>query len=245
MLEASRTHTQRTPPLPLSYLSLAHTHLLAIISKKTATMSFDAKTIAAANKEGGKKGQDLIGMADMGGIKFFNVAIDNSQGEWELLEACMQGANREVDDNAEVRSSCPPFLLFLSLFRLHDGVDPSSNGELNVRRVAKALLRHRRCRAALSACAFSYEREPCTIFVGKCISLFVRSYDFDSSLRGDFRRVVKPRVTRHLVGECARFLRSWHRAERSIAPVSTCNRAALREHSHRCARAGRASLYAV
>lgn len=67
-----------------------------------AAEGFDKKVIAAAFKEGGKKGQDLIGMADMGGIKFFNVAIDQAQGEWELLEQTMQGANVVVDDTAEV-----------------------------------------------------------------------------------------------------------------------------------------------
>lgn len=66
-------------------------------------MSFDKKEIAAAYKEGGKKGQDLIGMADMGGIKFFNVAIDQAQGAWELLDETMKGANKEVDENAEER----------------------------------------------------------------------------------------------------------------------------------------------
>jgi hypothetical protein len=40
----------------------------------------DPKALAAAKKEGGKKGQDLCGMADMGGIRFFHVAIDNANG---------------------------------------------------------------------------------------------------------------------------------------------------------------------
>lgn len=81
-------------------------------------MAFDKKEIAAAFKEGGKKGQDLIGMADMGGIRFFNVVIDQAQGEWELLEECMQGANKEVEDGAEVSTRCGCVSRLVLLLRL-------------------------------------------------------------------------------------------------------------------------------
>lgn len=90
-----------------------------------AAEGFDKKVIAAAFKEGGKKGQDLIGMADMGGIKFFNVAIDQAQGEWELLEQTMQGANVVVDDSAEV-GVFPLLFTLLPYLKLMLGVSHSS-----------------------------------------------------------------------------------------------------------------------
>merc|ERR1712146_438808 len=63
----------------------------------------DDKAKKAALKEGGKKGQDLCGMADMGGVKFFHVAMESPKGDFELLELCMEGANKEVDETAEDR----------------------------------------------------------------------------------------------------------------------------------------------
>lgn len=61
------------------------------------------KQLKASIKEGGKKGQDLIGMSDMGGVKFFSVAIDSAEGQWELMDAVMQGMNKEVDPTADDR----------------------------------------------------------------------------------------------------------------------------------------------
>ena len=62
----------------------------------------DEKQKKAALKEGGKKGQDLAGMADFG-IKFFHVAMDTPKGDWDLLELCMDGACKEVDETADDR----------------------------------------------------------------------------------------------------------------------------------------------
>lgn len=61
------------------------------------------KQLKAALKEGGKKGQDLAGMSDMGGVKFFSVAVDSASGEWELMDAILEGMNKEVDPNADDR----------------------------------------------------------------------------------------------------------------------------------------------
>lgn len=61
------------------------------------------KQLKAATKEGGKKGQDLAGMRDMGGVKFFSVAVDSANGNWELMEAIMNGMNKEVDPEADDR----------------------------------------------------------------------------------------------------------------------------------------------
>ncbi|KAF5831683.1 hypothetical protein DUNSADRAFT_12737 [Dunaliella salina] len=56
-----------------------------------------------ALKEGGKKGQDLSGMAQMGGVTFFNVSAEEPNGDWKLLEKVMEGANAPVDETAEER----------------------------------------------------------------------------------------------------------------------------------------------
>ncbi|EDQ92780.1 uncharacterized protein MONBRDRAFT_30745 [Monosiga brevicollis MX1] len=57
----------------------------------------------AAVKEGGKKGQDLAGLYDMGGVSFFHVVIEAADGELSLVEHAMTGANKEVDEGAEDR----------------------------------------------------------------------------------------------------------------------------------------------
>lgn len=59
--------------------------------------------VKAALKEGGKKGIDLQGVADMGGVQYFNLAVEEPQGDMSLLEKVLEGANLEVDENAEER----------------------------------------------------------------------------------------------------------------------------------------------
>lgn len=41
---------------------------------------------------GGKKGVDMAGMSDLGGVKFFNLAVDTPEGDLEVLELVLQGA---------------------------------------------------------------------------------------------------------------------------------------------------------
>jgi lipoate-protein ligase A len=64
---------------------------------------FTDKQVKAAIKEGGKKGQDLAGLFDMGGISFFHVAMEKCEGNVDLLTMCMDGANKKVEDGAEER----------------------------------------------------------------------------------------------------------------------------------------------
>lgn len=66
-------------------------------------MAPSEKQVKAAVKEGGKKGQDLSGMSDMGGVKFFSVAVDTALGQWELMDSIMEGMNKEVDPSADDR----------------------------------------------------------------------------------------------------------------------------------------------
>jgi hypothetical protein len=63
----------------------------------------DEKTIKAAIKEGGKKGVDLDGVSAMGGVQFFNIAVETPNGDFALLEKVLEGANAEVDESAEER----------------------------------------------------------------------------------------------------------------------------------------------
>lgn len=60
------------------------------------------KLIKAAVKEGGKKGQDLCGMSTFG-VHFFCTSVDSPGDDWELMDKCMEGMNKEVDENADDR----------------------------------------------------------------------------------------------------------------------------------------------
>lgn len=66
-------------------------------------MGVSEKQRKASLKEGGKKGQDVIGMSDMGGVKFFSVVIDGAEGSWELMDASLEGMNKVVDAEADDR----------------------------------------------------------------------------------------------------------------------------------------------
>uniref|UniRef100_A0A7S0UNC4 Uncharacterized protein n=1 Tax=Polytomella parva TaxID=51329 RepID=A0A7S0UNC4_9CHLO len=63
----------------------------------------DDKSIKASKKEGGKKGVDICGMSDLGGVKYFNVSLETCDGSLELLDAALEGFNAEVDEAAEER----------------------------------------------------------------------------------------------------------------------------------------------
>jgi len=63
----------------------------------------DAKLVKTAVKEGGKKGQDIAGLADMGGVKFYHLAMERCEGDVRLVKAAMEGMNVEVDETAEDR----------------------------------------------------------------------------------------------------------------------------------------------
>eukprot|EP00887_Chlorella_sp_A99_P005494 scaffold1.g5494.t1 len=65
----------------------------------------DDKAAKAAFKEGGKKGVDLQarGVAAMGGVVFFNIAVESGNGDLALLEKVMEGSNQPVDEAAEER----------------------------------------------------------------------------------------------------------------------------------------------
>ena len=62
-----------------------------------------AKKKKACIKEGGKKGQDIAGVNDMGGLEFFCMNIDAPEGDFEYLKFVLEGANAHVEEGSEER----------------------------------------------------------------------------------------------------------------------------------------------
>merc|ERR1712083_1256854 len=54
-------------------------------------------------KEGGKRGVEIEGAADMGGLGFFCTSVDEPDGDLELLEECMKAMNAKSDPTEEER----------------------------------------------------------------------------------------------------------------------------------------------
>lgn len=63
----------------------------------------DEKVIKAVKKEGGKMGQDIIGVSEMGGLEFFCTKIDQPEGDLELAKICLEAMNKEVEPDSEER----------------------------------------------------------------------------------------------------------------------------------------------
>ena len=76
---------------------------LCVKRMHTQAEEIRAKKVKAAVKEGGKKGQDIAGVHDMGGLDFFCTSIDAAEGDHELLKMALDGANVEVAEGSEER----------------------------------------------------------------------------------------------------------------------------------------------
>ena len=63
---------------------------------------YSEKKLKAVIKEGGKKGQDLAGMADMGSL-FQQANLVESDGDLKLMEMAMEAMNTPVDPEGEER----------------------------------------------------------------------------------------------------------------------------------------------
>lgn len=68
-----------------------------------AAVAADPKAAKASVKEGGKKGVDMCGMSDLGGVKFFTITLETPNGDMALMDAVLEGMNAEVDESAEER----------------------------------------------------------------------------------------------------------------------------------------------
>ena len=64
------------------------------------------KAKKASIKEGGKKGVEIEGASDMGGLDFFCTTVEAPEGSIELLELAMTAMNAEPDAEAEDRKGC-------------------------------------------------------------------------------------------------------------------------------------------
>ena len=57
-------------------------------------------------KEGGKKGVEIEGASELGGLDFFCTTVELPEGDVELLELAMTAMNAEPDPEAEDRKGC-------------------------------------------------------------------------------------------------------------------------------------------
>merc|ERR1719327_2654016 len=57
-------------------------------------------------KEGGKRGVEIEGAADMGGLKFFCTSVDEPEGDLELLVESMNAMNVDCKPDEEERKGC-------------------------------------------------------------------------------------------------------------------------------------------
>jgi hypothetical protein len=62
---------------------------------------YHEKKVKVVKKEGGKKGSEIAGAADMGGIEYFTTTCETPDGDTKLLEIVVQEMNAPVDPQAE------------------------------------------------------------------------------------------------------------------------------------------------
>lgn len=73
----------------------------AAAKKAAEAEKMKAKLLAKVIKEGGKKGVEIAGAADMGGLEFFCTTIESPDGDIELLQTAMDAMNKEIDPEEE------------------------------------------------------------------------------------------------------------------------------------------------
>merc|ERR1712054_367371 len=61
------------------------------------------KKLKKVIKEGGKRGVEIEGAADMGGLQFFCTAVDLPTGDVDMLEESMKAMNAKSDPTEEER----------------------------------------------------------------------------------------------------------------------------------------------
>lgn len=73
--------------------------------KSEAELAEERKTkVKKVMKEGGKRGVEIEGAADMGGLQFFCTSVDEPEGDLALMDMCMEAMNKKCDPSAEERS---------------------------------------------------------------------------------------------------------------------------------------------
>merc|ERR1719506_2332849 len=72
--------------------------------KKASDPAADRKALLKkVIKEGGKRGVEIEGAADMGGLQFFCTNVELPEGDTELLEESMKAMNAKSDPTEEER----------------------------------------------------------------------------------------------------------------------------------------------
>jgi len=62
-----------------------------------------AKKLKKVIKEGGKRGVEIEGAADMGGLQFFSTSVEEPDGDIELLKKSLEAMNQKCDPSEEER----------------------------------------------------------------------------------------------------------------------------------------------
>merc|ERR1712107_560871 len=64
------------------------------------------KNLKKVVKEGGKRGVEIEGAADMGGLQYFCTSVDESQGDLDLMDHCIAAMNAQPVPGEEERKGC-------------------------------------------------------------------------------------------------------------------------------------------
>ena len=64
------------------------------------------KKLKKVIKEGGKRGVEIEGAADMGGLQFFCTSVDEPDGDIDLALECVKAMNAEPEPDSEERKGC-------------------------------------------------------------------------------------------------------------------------------------------
>merc|ERR1712063_152009 len=64
------------------------------------------KKLKKVIKEGGKRGVEIEGAADMGGLQFFCCSVDEPEGDLDLLKECVNAMNADAIPGEEERKGC-------------------------------------------------------------------------------------------------------------------------------------------
>merc|ERR1712036_204728 len=63
----------------------------------------DPSLLKKVVKEGGKRGVEIEGAADMGGLQFFCTSVDTPEGDLDMLQECLKAMNAKSDPTEEER----------------------------------------------------------------------------------------------------------------------------------------------
>lgn len=74
-----------------------------IVPGPALTKEFNEKKLKTIQKEGGKRGVEIEGAADMGGLQFFCTMIEKPEGDLDLLIESMKAMNQKSDPSEEER----------------------------------------------------------------------------------------------------------------------------------------------